>query len=66
MEFEELMKLLENIHFEYTYEPVNYDPIKPINYPSEERTFVKHDSYSSNTIGQDCDEILALFCYDAK
>ena len=50
--------------FKRKYEKVKYNPIRTIDYPAEERTFLNH-GVNSNVIGSDNDKILGMFCYDA-
>ena len=60
------MKQLKNVHFERKYKPFKYNKIKTIDYPSSERGFLRHNSCTSNIIGEDNDKIVGIFCYDAK
>lgn len=45
---------------------LEYNPIRPIKYPSTERSFLRDESCQSNIIGKDNSKILGIFCYDAK
>ncbi len=67
--YEELMKLLDDVHIEYDYTPVKYQPQHSVIHPGESRTLLNHTHYSSepkNILGTVDRSILRMLCYDAK
>lgn len=57
----------ENVKsFKRRYKPITYNPIRPLDYPDHKRTFLGDTAVTSNVIGAENDEILGMFCCDAK
>ena len=54
----------ENV-FKRKYKSVNYNPIRPIEYPDHTRSLLGDTAVTSNIIGEDNGKILGIFCYDA-
>ena len=54
----------ENV-FKREYKSVNYNPIRPIEYPDHTTSLLGDTAVTSNIIGGDNGTISGLFCYDA-
>ena len=52
--------------FKRKYKPIAYNPIRPLDCPDHERTFLGDTAVKSNVIGKGNGKVLGMFCYDAK
>lgn len=52
--------------FKRKNKPITYNPIRPLDCPDHERSFLGDTAVTSNVIGEENDEILGMFCCDAK
>ena len=52
--------------FRRKYKFVNYNPIRPIEYPDHTTSLLGDTAVTSNIIGKDNEKILGMFCSDAN